>query len=152
MARGHMRPESRPSCECQGPLPREKERLPRSLSAIGNPPAMEAPALWLGSATVFNTVLVTWFWRTAVMQAGYPPVVWLSVRNCPTLFGSETERSAVVKRPMVLASHFNSTGVRTIPCHDVLPEALSVPAPNRLAAVRVRHERSPLARRAWHSE
>src|SRR5258708_4122968 len=43
-------------------------------------------------------------------------------------------------------------GSRIIPCPAVLLEALSVPAPNRLGAVRVRHERSLLARKAGHSE
>ncbi len=48
--------------------------------------------------------------------------------------------------------HLAATEVMTVPCPAVLLEALSGPVPNRLSAVRVRHERSPLARRAGHSE
>ena len=33
--------------------------------------------------TVSNTVVVSWLWGTAVMQAGLPLVLRLSVRNVP---------------------------------------------------------------------
>src|ERR1700741_4734849 len=43
-------------------------------------------------------------------------------------------------------------GLRTNPCHGVLLEALFALAPNRLGAVQVQREKSPLARTAGHSE
>src|ERR1700686_2572165 len=57
-------------------------------------------------------------------------------------------------RPTVRSSPsiFDSMGVRTLPCCGALLEVLSRPAPNRLGAVQVRHERYPLARKAGHSE
>jgi hypothetical protein len=48
--------------------------------------------------------------------------------------------------------NFNSTRASPVPRPDVLLEALFVPAPNRLGAVRVRHERFRLARKAGHFE
>src|SRR6266404_7788868 len=66
--------------------------------------------------------------------------------------GVQPPLSGGVVRLLPKCRPFNSAKVRMVPGPAVLLEALSRPVPNPLGAVRVRHERFPLARKAGHSE
>src|ERR1700674_455603 len=82
----------------------------------------------------------------------YTPIYKLDYKLRESPFTENQDNVLHSRHPSRIALRSSSTEIKTVPCLAALHEALSVPAPNRLNAVRVRHERFPLARKAGHSE